>query len=201
MATEIEVKYYVPNLATVQTQLETWNAIITHPRIHERNQLFLSPYQDFKAEQIVLRLRQDTQSKITYKAPPARYGDSDIMGRLELETIIGDYDTMQSILEALGYSTGLFYEKYRTVYELPDYPAAEIMLDELPYGNFIEIEGEPATINAILAQLDLPMKHRIHTNYAGIFWAIQAAQNLEIEHIRFADFTNIDIDKAIFETI
>ena len=42
-------------------------------------------------------------------------------------------------LEALGYQKSIYYEKYRTTYELDE---TLIMLDELPYGNFVEIEGE-----------------------------------------------------------
>ncbi len=199
MGTEIEAKYYLPNMKHIQNQLVTWNAQIKHPRVHERNQLFLSPYQDFMAEKIVLRLRHDTEIKITYKSPLA-ITDENIMARRELETSVGDYDTIQAILEALGYYPGLFYEKYRTVYTLPDY-TVEIMLDELPYGHFIEIEGEIDQIKALIEKFELPEEHRIHTNYAGLFVAIKEAQQLDIEHIRFADFADIEIDTTIFTSL
>lgn len=200
MGTEIEAKYYVPDLESVRNQLVEWGAEISHPRVHERNQLFLSPYQDFKAERIILRLRQDTETKITYKSPLTS-PDENIRVRRELETIVGDYETMHAILTALGYYPELFYEKYRTVYTLPDYPNIEIMLDELPYGDFIEVEGELEDIKTILVRLELPDNQQIHTNYAGIFWAVKKAQNLTIEHIRFADFADITVDTAIFATL
>ena len=138
--------------------------------------------------------------KITYKSPlPAT--DENIMARRELETSIGDYDTMQEILEALGYYPGLFYEKYRTVYILPDYPSLQIMLDELPYGNFIEIEGDIDEIKILIDKFELPEENRMHTNYAGLFVAIKEAQQLDVEHVRFADFADIEIDTTIFASL
>lgn len=199
MGTEIEAKYYLPDMKRIQQQLVAWNAQIKHPRIHEKNQLFLSPYQDFKAEKIVLRLRHDTEIKITYKSPLA-ITDENIMARRELETSVGDYETIKAILEALGYYPGLFYEKYRTVYTLPNY-TVEIMLDELPYGDFIEIEGEIEEIKALIKKFGLPEEQRLHTNYAGLFAAIKEAQQLDVEHIRFADFVGIEVDTAIFSSL
>src|SRR5262245_54813613 len=102
MALEIEVKVFVPSLQLIATRLETLGATLLAPRIHERNQLFLSPHQDFIADKIVLRLRHDTEAKITYKAPSTEQ----IAGthvRIEHETTVGDYAVMDAILQGLGY--------------------------------------------------------------------------------------------------
>jgi len=42
------------------------------------------------------------------------------------------------VFEALGYAVYMMYEKYRTTFRLDN---LEVVLDELPYGNFVEIEG------------------------------------------------------------
>jgi adenylate cyclase class IV len=48
------------------------------------------------------------------------------------------FGKMQKIIESLGYVLQFTYEKYRTTYFIDD---AYIMLDELPDGLFVEIEG------------------------------------------------------------
>ena len=63
----------------------------------------------------------------------------DIFSRQEIEFAVEDFETAKKFLEALGYVQIVIYEKFRTIYELKD---SHIMLDELPYGEFVEIEGE-----------------------------------------------------------
>ena len=200
MALEIEVKIYVGDLTDVQARLDATSAQIVAARVHERNQLFLSPYQDFVADKIVLRLRQDHTTTITYKAPSSEK----IAGqkvRLEHETTLGDYAAMDAILQALGYRHGLFYEKYRTVYQIPTHPTAKIMVDEMPFGNFVEVEGAPDAIEQILTLLGLAEAHRIDANYAGIFAALNHVTDVEVDNITFANFASVTIDPAFFASL
>jgi adenylate cyclase class 2 len=201
MPLEIEAKIYVPHLEDIKTQLSDSGAEIIAPRVHEKNQLFLSPYQDFKAERIVLRLRQDEKNKVTYKAP-APQDAVGVHARVEIETTVGDYEAMDELLQALGYTHGLYYEKYRTIYHFESIPDADIMLDELPFGNFVEVEGTPDAIEAVLEELHLTDNHRLSTNYAGIFEAIRERQRLsDINHIGFDAFAGIGVDISIFEEL
>jgi adenylate cyclase class 2 len=50
---------------------------------------------------------------------------------------------MESIIEKLGYKLSVIYEKHRKTWHFRD---VEIVLDELPFGLYMEIEG---TIEAI----------------------------------------------------
>jgi len=50
---------------------------------------------------------------------------------------------LAAILEALGYRPALVYEKRRTTWRVA---AAEVVFDELPFGLFLEIEGEESSI-------------------------------------------------------
>ncbi|MCI0710509.1 MAG: class IV adenylate cyclase [Chloroflexi bacterium] len=201
MPLEIEAKIYIPHLKDVKAQLSDSSAEIIAPRVHEKNQLFLSPYQDFKTERIVLRLRQDEKSKITYKSP-APQDTAGVHSRVEIETTVGDYEAMDELLQALGYTHGLYYEKYRTIYHFESIPDADIMLDELPFGNFIEVEGTPDAIEAVLEELHLTDNHRLSTNYAGIFEAIREHQQLsDINHIAFDAFDGVEVDGTIFEEL
>ena len=59
------------------------------------------PDGSLRAKGHVLRLRRDTNTILTYKGPSNMVDG--VFSRTELETTIGDLETAQRILEALGY--------------------------------------------------------------------------------------------------
>ena len=72
--------------------------------------------------------------------------------RLEYETSVADVDAMEKIIERLGYRLTAVYEKRRKYWHLGD---VEVVLDELPFGNFMEIEGTLDAIEKAEKQLGL----------------------------------------------
>jgi len=128
--------------------------------------------------QAVLRLRRiEERALLTYKE---RVGTrTDIKEQLEFETAIENPDAIEFILEALGYYPALVYEKRRETWRIED---TEVVVDELPFGLFMEIEGEEQSIQDIenrlaikslvaepLAYPRLTMNHG--TNIAGVIEA------------------------------
>lgn len=128
--------------------------------------------------QAVLRLRRIADRAIlTYKE---RIGTrTDIKEQLELETSVDNPEAIEYILEALAYYPALVYEKRRETWRLGE---TEIVVDELPFGLFMEIEGAEKSINEIENRLAikrlvaepltyprLTMKHG--TNVAGVIEA------------------------------
>jgi adenylate cyclase class 2 len=99
--------------------------------------------------QAVLRLRRvDDRALLTYKE---RVGTrTDIKEQLEFETAIENPDAIEFILEALGYYPALVYEKRRETWRIEE---TEIVVDELPFGLFMEIEGEEQSIHDIEKKL------------------------------------------------
>jgi adenylate cyclase, class 2 len=90
----------------------------------------------------VLRLRRVGNSAIlTYKErlPSA----SAIKHQLEHETKFDDPDAMSAILLALGFRPSVVYEKRRVTWTVAE---TEVAIDELPFGLFMEIEGEEEAI-------------------------------------------------------
>ena len=63
--------------------------------------------------------------------------------KVEYETPVSDVDAMEKIIESLGYKLTAVYEKRRKYWRLRD---VEVVLDELPFGLYLEVEG---TIEAI----------------------------------------------------
>lgn len=70
-------------------------------------------------------------------------GEGDLKRHLELETGIDDPADAAEILAQLGLKLVLVYEKRRRVWKVRE---SEVVLDELPFGVFMEIEGTPASI-------------------------------------------------------
>jgi len=68
-----------------------------------------------------------------------------------VEVQVADLVGARLVLESLGYLVVFEYEKYRTTYELD---GVELMLDELPYGDFVELEGDPDGLKHAAHRLD-----------------------------------------------
>jgi predicted adenylyl cyclase CyaB len=97
----------------------------------------------------VLRLRRvGSRAILTFKerAPT----NSAIKHQDEEETEISNPEALDSILDSLGFLPALVYEKRRTRWELGP---AEIVLDELPFGLFMEIEASESEILRLEAEL------------------------------------------------
>lgn len=97
----------------------------------------------------VLRLRRIGKKGIlTYKQ--RFHSDSDIKHQREEETRVDDPEAMEAILEAMGFVAALVYEKRRETWTLGK---TEIVIDELPFGLFMEIEGAEQDIRDIESKL------------------------------------------------
>ena len=183
---EIEVKLYTPNLKSIAAALEANGAKLVSERVFERNVRYEDHEHGLTPQGIVVRLRQDVRTLLTYKGPGVV--ENGIISREEFEVEVNDYDMMDLILDRLGYYPFMAYEKYRTTYELDD---AEIVLDELPYGNFTEIEGDIATIEATVKKLNLGDAVRLPHSYASIFDIVRQNMNLDMPHLTFDAFEGV----------
>jgi adenylate cyclase class 2 len=97
----------------------------------------------------VLRLRRaGDRATLTYKK---RFpSTSAIKRQLEEETEVADAQALEFILRALGYKAALVYEKRRLTWTIDE---TEIVIDELPFGQFMEIEGSEANIAKVERKL------------------------------------------------
>lgn len=198
---EIEVKLYVPDLDAVAQRLEALGAVLTAPRVYERNIRYENAAGTLARSDVVLRLRQDTRARLTYKgaAQAAQHAAEGIRARFEAEVEVSDFDTMDLILRQLGFTPHMIYEKYRTTYTLDN---AEIVLDEMPYGNFVEIEGASAeTIESLLSRLALTQFRRYGESYALLFEFVKRSMNLDFNDLTFANFAGISVPQSAFSQL
>jgi len=109
-------------------------------------------------DRTVLRLRRVGDSAIlTYKKRLPT--SSSISHRREDETGVDDPEALNAILAGLGFKPALVYEKRRETWVLGK---AEIVIDELPFGWFMEIEGKERDIRAV--ETRLAMKNLVAEN-------------------------------------
>jgi adenylate cyclase class 2 len=186
---EIESKFYVHNLAAIETRLKTLGAACRVPRGFEYNLRYDNAEGSLSAERKVLRLRQFDDVRLTFKGPGENIDGA--LARTEIELIINDFETAKEFLAGLGYEITMIYEKYRAMFELD---GALITLDELPYGRFVEIEAEsPEDIRTLARKLGLKPKTAIPASYQGLFEQLRKSKNLAIKHLTFEAFAGIQI--------
>ncbi len=162
---EIEVKFWVRDLAAVRRRLEAAGGRLLRPRTLERNLRFDTPDGALTRAHRVLRLRMDTVARLTYKGPG--FVHRGVRHRDEIEFEVSDFGAARALLESLGYRVSAVYEKYRTEAVLED---THIALDETPIGQFVEIEGPDAeNIRRAAERLGLRWEAGIQAGYLSLF--------------------------------
>ncbi len=108
--------------------------------VRQRDTYYNAPMRDFDETDEALRVRQEGgngRARITYKGPLV--GESS-KTRQEHETELGNGNTMDSILGALGFVPVATVEKERERFSLGEYVVTLDSVDEL--GEFVEVETE-----------------------------------------------------------
>ena len=141
MAIEIEKKYRLTaeQREQILTKLKELGASFSHEDF-EVNDLYGGGV--LEAEQAVLRVRKmEVKTILTYKK---RIEDtSSIKQQIEYETEVADGEEIEKIITSLGFKKALIYEKRRQTWHLRN---VEVLMDELPFGLFMEIEGGQSEI-------------------------------------------------------
>jgi adenylate cyclase class 2 len=192
---ELEVKFYLTNLPALERRLQEIGAVVAHARVHETNLRFDTPEGELAKTLRVLRLRQDTAARVTYKGPGELSGG--VRLRQEIEFTVSDFNNARTLFEALGYTVYLMYEKHRTTYRLGE---VLVTLDEMPFGSFAEIEGpDPESIAAVNQQLGLDWETRILDSYTGLFDRLCQRLGLNFRDLSFANFNGLTISPEDLE--
>ncbi|GIU81950.1 MAG: CYTH domain-containing protein [Acidobacteria bacterium] len=127
----------------------------------EENKLFTNEH--LRQDRAILRLRKTGEKAVlTYKK--RIQNQFDIKHQIEYETIVSDAEAIEKILENSGFVLNLVYEKRRKTWKLR---GAEVVLDELPFGFFMEIEGNLTAIleaEALLGAEDYEVEHETYPN-------------------------------------
>ncbi|MCL5010721.1 MAG: class IV adenylate cyclase [Patescibacteria group bacterium] len=166
---EIEVKFKTENRSQMQEKINGLGAVYAGEAF-ERTILFDTPADSLREQGKFLRLRSGFKNVITLKT---KISNPDFKEREEIELEISDLPKMKIILEGLGFSKRRIMEKRRQKWNLGE---AEITLDELPFGDYLEIEASEALIREIAAKLGFDFNDKITLSYWGLWREIAKPQ-------------------------
>ena len=141
MAIEIERKFILSNEQheRISTDLKEIGAVFGGEDFEE-NTIYQGGVLSEKGA--VLRVRKiGGETILTYKESVP--GASSYKERIEYETRVEDAGELEKIIESLGFTKALIYEKRRKKWH---FRKVEIVLDELPFGLYMEIEGSVTAI-------------------------------------------------------
>jgi adenylate cyclase class 2 len=109
--------------------------------------------------------RYGDAAKVTFKGLST---DGRHKQREEIEITVSDAGAASTILERLGLRPVFLYEKFRAEYAKPGEEGI-ITIDETPIGDFLELEGPPAWIDAVAAQLGYRESDYIKQSYGTLY--------------------------------
>ena len=184
---ELEVKFFLLHPDPLHERLEASQATCVRPQELEVNLRYDTPGRDLTRGQRVLRIRRDHPARLTYKEAGRTEGE--LKTRVEVEFDVSDADAAEALLECLGYECLLRYEKYREEWKLGE---ARYMLDVLPFGSFLEIEGaSEAGLREAARQLSLEWSQAFQGSYLSIFAYLREAYSLSFRDLTFANFKDL----------
>ena len=112
----------------------------------------------------ILRVRK-TQDKTIFTYKKRTQNEFNIKQQIEYETEVSNAEELEKIIEHLGFTKVLVYEKRRKIW---NFRAVEIVLDELPFGEFMEIEGLITAIAEAEMWLDIEDFETEHATYPDL---------------------------------
>jgi adenylate cyclase class 2 len=189
---ELEIKFYLSRRKEMEAKLNALGQL-SAPRVHEINLRLDTANLSLLASGRLLRLRQDSRARVTYKGEGSEEGG--VRLRQELEFTVSDFDTARALFEALGYQVYMMYEKYRATYQLGN---VEVVLDEMPTGDFLEIEGPDSdSIRNAAQKLELNWNARILDSYTVLFARTRAQMGFDFRDLSFENFKGMTITPQV----
>lgn len=177
---EIEVKFKVSRPEIIRKALEKAKAKFLG-RAFERTVKFDTPDDYLRRHNLWIRTRTGFKNVLTMKEKIGR-DNKKFKQREETELEISDVQRMGWILKRLGFSKTLVMEKYREKWRLKN---TEVVLDKLPFGNFIEIEGNRKSIEKTEKILGLKPQERIVLTYWHLWEEIRQRKGIKNKNIVF----------------
>jgi adenylate cyclase class 2 len=186
---ETEVKFFLTDIRSLRNRIIELGADCKG-RVFETNIRFEDKDKNLYQNKALLRLRKDRKTTLTFKSePPVQNNQFKVLRELEVE--VSDFSTMKHILGSIGFQPEQIYEKWRETFILND---SILCLDAMPYGDFLEIEGQKEHIKKVASQIGLQWEKRILLNYLAIFDIIRLKLNLPFNDVTFERFKNIRLD-------
>ncbi len=173
---ESEIKIPVTDLEAVRANLRGIGAVMVQPMMRETNLLFDSNDRRLIGAGSLLRIREHGSTRLLTFKGPARF-EGAVKEREELEIEISNPEVMGKVLDHLGYSAFLRYEKDREIWRFDE---ASVVLDHTPMGDFVEVEGQPECLERLAARLGLEVNDAVRSSYVSL-WQEHRARHPELD--------------------
>jgi adenylate cyclase class 2 len=191
---EQETKFYLPDAEILRERIAAQGFAPYQARMHEDNIRFDTPEGALTRQGKVLRLRKAGRCLLTFKQPEASNASGPARRHMESEVVVEDLERTAYILEGLGYIPIVRYEKHREVFSRD---ATLAMLDQLPFGDFLELEGpDLAEMRTMADRLGLQWGSALQASYMGIFLLLKRTYQLPFREATFANFQGWDRQKT-----
>lgn len=162
---EVEIKIPINNADEIREKILSKGGKIKREKHFESNYLFDYLDRSLSAQGFLLRVRDLPEGALlTFKGKVVTH--EKYKTRPEAETICLDKQAIKTILHSIGLKIYFRYEKYREEYILND---ALVCIDQLPFGYYLEIEGEEENIEKVTEILELDKNLFSKKSYAAIF--------------------------------
>lgn len=175
---EIEIKFKVKSSDSIRRILKKQGAKFIG-KAFEKTLRFDTPNDELARNKKFLRIKTGFKNVITFKK---KIATKKFKEREEIEFEIEDPKKMRVILENLGFTKVRIMEKYREKWQLGN---TEIVIDRLPMGNFIEIEGKEKSIRKVVNILGLDFKNRITETYWDLWKEYAKRKGIKDKNITF----------------
>jgi adenylate cyclase class 2 len=164
---EIEIKLRVSREPEVRERIAGVGGRLLHEREFEDNRVFDFPDRRLLRRGEMLRIRNLERAVIlTFKGPGRVEQGKKV--REETETLLApsEAEAITQIIERIGMSQAFRYQKYRTTWEIR---GLHVTLDETPIGDFLELEGDSGSIDAVAALLGYTPAEYIAASYRDLY--------------------------------
>jgi len=166
---EVEVKLPAKDLSALRESLRGQGARLLAPAHEEVNDLYDYPSEDasrslFASGRTLCLRTAAGKAIVTYKGK-ARFQNG-VKTREEREVEVSSGGEAHGILEGLGLSRRFRYEKRREEWSFEE---CTVALDQTPIGDFVEVEGDPASIRRVFVCLGLDFGEAIPYSYAELY--------------------------------
>ena len=164
---EKEIKLKVENFDNVISKLKKLNAKFLG-KTFQRTIRFEKGEGELEKKGLFLRVRKGFKNELTMKI---KKNNDNVFEREEIEIEVEDTEKVRRIINNLGFDKEKIMEKNRSKWQLGE---VDICLDELPFGNFIEIEGEEKKIFETVEKLGLKKENKIIVTY----WDLSESEDI-----------------------
>jgi len=184
MPVETEIKFRVDDLAGLTQRLQAAGFTLQTPRSFESNVLYDTPDRQMRVRTEILRIRNYAgRCLLTHKRLPDIGPGEDIhKHRIETETEVSDGEALAQVFRSIGLVPAFRYEKWRAVWTDGQ---GHCVVDETPIGNYAELEGSAAWIDAAAARLGIDPSQYITLSYGRLFDLWRQQHNSAAEDLTF----------------